>query len=205
MKSNDPWRAHLDELFGCRRCPEVAGTPVSGAVRDAQIILVGQAPGPREQEARRPFAYTAGRRLFEWFTSIGAEEERFRESVYIAAVARCFPGRAPTGGDRPPSRIEIANCAVHLDRELALLVPELVIAVGGLAGKEVAGSGDLATMVGPLHRCNRAGVAFDAVVLPHPSGRSTWLNVPGNREKLGNALSAIATHRAFRRAFGPRV
>jgi uracil-DNA glycosylase len=126
----------------------------------------------------------------------------FRERVYIAAVARCFPGRAPAGGDRPPSRIEIASCAEHLDRELRLLAPELVIAVGGLAGKEVAGSGELASMVGPVHRSERAGVAFDAVVLPHPSGRSTWLNVPENRAKLERALKGIASHRAFLQTFG---
>jgi uracil-DNA glycosylase len=186
----DPWQSHLDELFACRRCPAVAGTPVSGPVRGARIVLVGQAPGPREQESRRPFAYTAGRRLFEWFASIGVDE------------ARCFPGRAPTGGDRAPSKSESANCAPHLDRELRLLQPALVIAVGGMAGKELAGSGELATMVGPLHRCERAGVQFDAVVLPHPSGRSTWLNDPVNRRKLERALAAIAGHRAFREVFG---
>jgi len=204
-RSNDAsgaWERHLDELFSCRRCPSVEGTPVSGPVRGAKVLLVGQAPGPREQESRRPFAYTAGKRLFEWFASIGVEEARFREHVYIAAVARCFPGRAPAGGDRPPSKAEIANCAVHLDRELRLMTPELVIAVGGMAGKEVSGSGELATMVGPLHRYKRAGVEFDAVVLPHPSGRSTWLNVAENRAKLERALKAIAVHRAFRTTFG---
>lgn len=164
-------------------------------------MLVGQAPGPREEGAGKPFAYTAGKRLFEWFASIGVPEERFRERVYIAAVARCFPGRAPAGGDRPPSKREIEACSEHLDRELMLLAPHLLIAVGGLAAREMAGSGELATMVGPLHRCERAGVAFDAVVLPHPSGRSTWLNVPGNRAKLDHALEAIAGHAAFREAF----
>jgi uracil-DNA glycosylase len=180
----------------------VEGTPVSGPVRGARVLLVGQAPGPREQESRRPFAYTAGKRLFEWFASIGVDEALFRERVYIAAVARCFPGRAPAGGDRPPSKAEIANCAEHLDRELRLLAPELVIAVGGMAAKEVAGSGELATMVGQVRRCERAGVSFDAVVLPHPSGRSTWLNVAENRGKLERAMRAIAGHRAFRVTFG---
>lgn len=175
---------------------------MTGVVRGARIVLVGQAPGPREQESRRPFAYTAGKRLFEWFESLGVGEARFRERVYIAAVARCFPGRAPAGGDRPPSKAEIGECAAHFDRELRLLVPELVIAVGGLAAMEVAGSGELASMVGPLHHRERAGVAFDAVVLPHPSGRSTWLNVEENRAKLARALRAVAEHAAFRATFG---
>lgn len=199
--STEAWERHLEALFACRRCTDVEGTPVSGPVRGARVMLVGQAPGPREQEARRPFAYTAGKRLFEWFASLGVDEERFRQRVFIAAVARCFPGRAPAGGDRPPSKLEIANCAAHLDRELELLRPALVIAVGGMAAKEVAGSGELASMVGPLHRCARAGVEFDAVVLPHPSGRSTWLNLGENRRKLETALQSIAVHPAFRATF----
>lgn len=202
-KSPDAWQRHLDELFACRLCPEVVGTPVSGPVRGAGILLVGQAPGPREQESGRPFAYTAGKRLFEWFASIGADEKRFREKVCISAVARCFPGRGPAGGDRAPSRSEIANCAMHLDRELRLLEPELVIAVGGLAAREVAGSGELASMVGTLIRFERAGVEYDVVVLPHPSGRSTWLNLVGNRAKLDRALDAIRSHAAFQAAFPP--
>ncbi|MCM2315541.1 MAG: uracil-DNA glycosylase [Thermoanaerobaculia bacterium] len=167
-------------------------------------MLVGQAPGPRERDSGRPFAHTAGKRLFEWFASLGVAESRFREEIHIAAVARCFPGRAPGGGDRPPSKLEIANCSQHLDRELHLLGPELVIAVGGMAAKELAGSAELGTMVGPLHRCKRAGAVFDVVVLPHPSGRSTWLNVDRNRALLAMALDSIASHRAFRATFGPR-
>ncbi len=56
--------AHLDRLFACRACPNVAGLPVTGFVHDARVMLVGQAPGPREADERRPFAWTAGKRLF---------------------------------------------------------------------------------------------------------------------------------------------
>src|ERR1051325_604876 len=117
--------AHLDALYSCRACPNVAGTPVTGAVPGARIMLVGQAPGPHELEHRRPFAYTAGRRLFSWFSEhLGISEAEFRARVHIAAVIRCFPGRDPkNGGDRVPDADEIARCAAHLDRELPLLRP----------------------------------------------------------------------------------
>lgn len=55
---------HLESLKGCRACPNVLGRPVTGAVWGTRMMLVGQAPGPHEVEDRRPFAYTAGRRLF---------------------------------------------------------------------------------------------------------------------------------------------
>src|SRR3954469_19820972 len=125
---------HLATLFSCRACPNVLGEPVTGAVPGAQVMLVGQAPGPHEREERKPFAYTAGRRLFGWFASLGVDEETFRRRVHIAAVIRCFPGRdAKSGGDRVPDPEEIARCGAHLDRELAILRPKLVIAVGTLA------------------------------------------------------------------------
>ena len=185
--------AHLAALFACRACPNVAGVPVTGAVHDARVMLVGQAPGPREADERRPFAYTAGKRLFQWIAEhVGLSEDEFRRRVHIGAVIRCFPGRDPkAGGDRVPDLAEIANCAAHLDRELALLRPELVIAVGTLASRQLLGVSELAAVVGRVHRASRAGHEFDIIVLPHPSGRSTWTNKPGNRELLEKSLRLI--------------
>ncbi|HEY6844085.1 MAG TPA: uracil-DNA glycosylase family protein, partial [Thermoanaerobaculia bacterium] len=62
---------HLATLSACRLCPNVFGEPVVGAVAGAKVMLVGQAPGPHEVEDKRPFAYTAGRRLFSWFEPLG--------------------------------------------------------------------------------------------------------------------------------------
>jgi uracil-DNA glycosylase len=190
---------HLDSLFQCRACPTVAGRPVTGAVRGAKVMLVGQAPGPREEDARKPFAYTAGKRLFSWFAEhLGVSEEEFRSRVYIGAVIRCFPGRDPkAGGDRVPGPDEIARCAAHLDRELTLLRPRLVISVGTLSAMQLLGVSQLKDVVGVLHRVTRGGVTFDVVVLPHPSGRSTWTNKPENAELLRRSLQLIREHPAF--------
>ncbi len=193
---------HLEKLYACRACPNVFGQPVTGAVRGARVMLVGQAPGPHEVEDRRPFAYTAGRRLFGWFAPLGISEDDFRARVHICAVIRCFPGKDPkSGGDRVPSETEIANCGAHLDREMALLAPELVIAVGTLASQQLIGIVQLKDAVGRMHRATRAGHSFDGVVLPHPSGRSTWLNKPENTRLLARSLKLIARHPAFRATF----
>jgi uracil-DNA glycosylase len=188
---NRDFAEHLDALFSCRACPNVLGAPVTGFVPDARVMLVGQAPGPREMDERRPFAYTAGKRLFSWFAPFLSEQE-FRARVYIGAVIRCFPGRDPkAGGDRVPDAVEIANCARHLDREIALLRPELVIAVGTLASKQLLGIAELKDAVGRVHRATRAGHAFEVIVLPHPSGRSTWTNKPENAVLLAKSLRLI--------------
>ena len=190
---------HVANLLACRACPSVAGLPVTGAVRGAKVMLVGQAPGPREEDARKPFAYTAGKRLFTWFADhLGIDEETFRKRVYIAAVIRCFPGRdEKAGGDRVPSPEEVARCGAHLDVELALLRPKLVIAVGTLAAMQLVGMSQLKDVVGKMHRVTRAGTSFDVVVLPHPSGRSTWTNKPENAELLRRSLAIIREHPAW--------
>ena len=196
------FETHCSTLLACRLCPNVAGKPVSGPVWGAKVMLVGQAPGPREEEFGRPFAYTAGKRLFNWFESLGIDEESFRKGVHIAAVIRCFPGRDPkAGGDRVPSLEEIANCSRHLDAELRMNRPQLIIAVGTLAAKQLLGKSELKDVVGKKHRINRAGVDCDIVVLPHPSGRSTWLNKAENNELLQKSLRLIETHPAWRETF----
>lgn len=165
-------------------------------------MLVGQAPGPRETAAGRPFAHTAGARLFSWFRDrLGVGEEELRRRVHITSVIRCFPGRDPkNGGDRVPGADEIARCGEHLDRELRLLRPQLVIAVGTLAAKQLTGVAELKEAVGRIHRAARAGHEFDVVVLPHPSGRSTWLNRKENSELLDRSLRLIRRHEAWKAA-----
>src|SRR5207237_5773224 len=111
---------------------------------------------------------------------------------------RCFPGKdAKSGGDRVPDEDEIARCGAHLDREIAILKPKLVIAVGTLASQQLIGIAQLKNAVGRIHRATRAGRSFDVVVLPHPSGRSTWLNKPENATLLQRSLALIREHAAM--------
>jgi uracil-DNA glycosylase len=169
------------------------------------MMLVGQAPGPREVTAQRPFAFTAGTRLFAWFAGLGVPEEEFRARVFVAAVIRCFPGRAPQGGDRVPAPAEIANCSPYLDRELQLLRPATVVAVGQLAiARFLPKPAPLEARIGQVFPGERAGVRFDLVPLPHPSGRSTWLVKKENQERLDRALAALARTRGWVETFGER-
>ena len=81
----------------------------------------------------------------------------------------------------------IANSWPHLSRELALLRPEVVILVGGLVVRELLGIGWLSEAVGET--ILRDGVVY--VPLPHPSGASTWLNLPENRGRLFRTLAVL--------------
>lgn len=173
----------------------VIGTPVV-----SRVLLVGQAPGSREADLGRPFAWTAGRMLFNWFGRIGMDEDRFRSRVYMAAVCRCYPGRKPRGGDRVPDPDEVGNCAGWLDAEIAIMRPRLVIAVGKLAIRQFIAIATLAEVVGRLHRARRHGVSFDVIPLPHPSGASAWQHMEPGKHLLPRALALIAAHPAWRHA-----
>jgi uracil-DNA glycosylase len=191
------------ELDGCKACPDMVGPVVHGGPVLSPVLLVGQAPGPREGSFGRPFAWTAGKTLFKWFDeAIGEGEARFRERVYIAAVARCFPGKAKGGGDRKPNPSEIENCAKFLAGEVGILKPKLVLPVGGLAISQVLGQErKLAEVVGTLHRATFHGVECDVSPLPHPSGASTWHRTEPGKTLLVKALRLLPGHVAIQEAF----
>jgi uracil-DNA glycosylase len=185
------------------RLPGLCGPPVHGPAIASRILLVGQAPGPHEGRLGRPFAWTAGKTLFSWFElACGAREEEVRARVYIAALVRCFPGKAPGGGDRVPSPEEIAAYRPFVAREVAALRPRLVVPVGRLAIGEVLGEAPpLAEVVGRALRVRFHGHEVDVIALPHPSGASTWFKVEPGRALLGRALRRLGRHPAIRAAF----
>lgn len=192
------------ELDACRRCPQMIGPVVHGPPVLSEVLLIGQAPGPREGDFGRPFAWTAGRTLFRWLhQATGADEQRIRERIYFAAVARCFPGKARGGGDRRPDPDETANCRRYLEAEVEILRPALVVPVGTLAIAQVTGRTDkLVDVVGRLFRQDYLGVDVDVIALPHPSGASTWHRTEPGRTLLGDALALLAGHPALQRALG---
>jgi uracil-DNA glycosylase len=198
--SRDALRAHVAELHACRRCPRMASAPVSGPPVRSKVMLVGQAPGVREPQLGRPFAWTAGKTLFRWFEeACGIGEDVFRSSIYMAAVCRCFPGKHPKGsGDRVPDEEEIANCAPWMEREIALLRPALVIPVGKLAIGQFVTAKKLSEVIGRRIRLARGGVEFDLIALPHPSGASTWHRTEPGKTLLRRALGLLAEDPALR-------
>ena len=180
-------------MRACTRCLEAGYQIAPGAVfsgpAPAPLMLVGQAPGVTEAETKRPFNATSGTRLFQWLAEAGLEEGEFRASYYMTAVTKCYPGKHPKGkGDRKPSRAEQALCRPFLERELALVRPRVLLAVGGLA---------IETLLGQKLRLDQAvGRVFEVegrhvLPLPHPSGASLWPNRPENQARIQQALALL--------------
>ncbi|MEI7865138.1 MAG: uracil-DNA glycosylase family protein [Chthoniobacterales bacterium] len=198
--SDPALRAHVTALHACRKCPRMQSSPVSGGPVRSEVMLVGQAPGTHEPQLGRPFAWTAGKTLFRWFDeACGFGEEVFRESIYMAAVCRCFPGKHPKGsGDRVPDEEEIANCRPWIEREIALLQPRVVIPVGKLAISQFVHAGKLSDVIGRRIPVELGGWEFELVALPHPSGASTWHRTEPGKTLLRKALQLLSVDSSLR-------
>lgn len=210
------------QMRACRLCLQAGHEIVPGAVFQgdvaARVMLIGQAPGVTEVEAKRPFNAGSGRRLFQWLSEAGWSEADFRRRQYMTAVTKCYPGKGSNGkGDRVPSRAEQALCRPFLEQEIALINPRLIIPVGGLAIKLFyPASARLEEIIGraayfppealtdPVNfDLSQAEIlpAFDPakpragrwlVPLPHPSGASLWPNRPANQALIARAVQILA-------------
>jgi uracil-DNA glycosylase len=177
----------------CRACAEAGypleSLPVFEGLPGQTAYILGQAPGIVEGEERRPWRGRAGRTLRRW---LELDEEAFYATFYCASVTRCYPGRGASGrGDRTPTPAEQALCAFWRDWELRLLRPRLVLTVGGLAARHLLGQPSLGACIGKRFRLPPGLGGAVAVPLPHPSGASGWLNDPGNRDRLDQALVLV--------------
>ena len=181
----------------CRLCGSaVTPPPILWARPGQRNLLVGQAPGIVEVEIGLPFAGTAGRTLRRWLAPLGVtDHESFLDLFAVAAVVKCYPGRIPGGrGDRVPTRRERANCLPWTNAAVRLLDPRLVVPVGRLAIDDWIGRLPLSAVIG-----QRFEVAGRVVVpLPHPSGASSWTNLPAHRELIARAVELIAEASAER-------
>jgi uracil-DNA glycosylase len=188
---------HLTQLLRCRRCARMQSTPVTGGAIVSQVMIIGQAPGPREPVLRRPFAHTAGQTLFRWFEEYsGMNEAVVRSRIYFAAVCRCFPGKNSSSTDRVPAPDEIRNCSSWLDNEIRILRPRLIIPVGRLAIMQFIDCAKLEKVIGRKFPVEHAGHRFDLIPLPHPSGASPWHKISPGRGLTKRALRLLARHPA---------
>lgn len=190
---------HQASLRDCRKCSDMVPPVITCRPINSRILLIGQAPGDREGVLGRPFAWTAGKTLFKWFSSIGLDEEEFRRKVYMAAVCRCFPGKNPKGGDRVPTKDEIDNCSQWLRAEFEMLQPKLIIPVGKLAIAQYMNVNKLVDVIGSDFELCRYGQQVNCIPLPHPSGASTWHRMEPGITLLQQALSLIGKHPEWKR------
>jgi len=165
--------AFYESIKDCRKCPlgKLRTRLVFGAGNpDADVMFIGEAPGREEDLQGAPFVGQAGQLLTKIIQAIRLA----REEVYIANILKCRPPN-----NRDPEPEEIAQCEPHLIRQIELIQPKIICALGRIAGQTLLKtSGALGSLRGKVHRYH--GVKL--IVTYHPAAllrnpqwkRPTW-------------------------------
>ncbi|MFW9801852.1 MAG: uracil-DNA glycosylase family protein [Candidatus Thorarchaeota archaeon] len=121
------------EIEACVKCPlhesRLNAVPGEGPV-DARLMLVGEAPGGREDESGRPFVGRSGALLTTLLSGIGLS----RSDVFITSILKSRPPK-----NRTPTRSEIEACRPYLDRQIELINPQIIVLLGGVAVSSIIG------------------------------------------------------------------
>ncbi|MBS3778217.1 MAG: uracil-DNA glycosylase [Candidatus Thermoplasmatota archaeon] len=131
MEQSDRIQQLADDILHCQKCDlfKTRTNPVIGeGSLDADLLFIGEAPGYNEDQQGRPFVGRAGSILDELIESIGLK----RSEVYIANILKCRPPK-----NRNPTSSEIKACTPHLEKQLDLIDPTVILPMGSFSTEYV--------------------------------------------------------------------
>jgi DNA polymerase len=154
------WGTLRDCVAGCTRCElsrSRTNTVFGVGNPDADWMIVGEAPGAEEDRRGEPFVGRAGKLLDQMLLAIGQS----RDTVFIANILKCRP---PNNRDPKPG--EAAACRAYLDRQIALVRPRILLAVGRIAAQNLLGTDEpVGRMRGRAHDLD----GIPLIVTYHPA------------------------------------
>lgn len=162
LDHQDVWSALQRQVSGCTQCPlhqSRTQTVFGVGNRSADWMIIGEAPGGDEDRQGEPFVGRAGQLLNEMLRAVGLE----REQVYIANILKCRPP-----GNRDPKPDEVSACSGYLQRQVELIQPRLILAVGRVAAQNLLEEDlPVGRMRGNVYRFGR--LEIPVVVTYHPA------------------------------------
>jgi DNA polymerase len=172
------WDSLRVAVAACQRC-ELHGTRTQTVFgvgnTNARWMFIGEAPGADEDRQGEPFVGRAGQLLTSMIRALGLQ----REDVFIANVLKCRPP-----GNRDPRPVEAASCRTYLERQVALVNPTLVVAVGRIAAQNLlATETPIAKLRGKVHAFGAR--SWPLVVTYHPA---YLLRTPSEKRKTWHDL-----------------
>jgi DNA polymerase len=179
--AGDVWATLAAAVRACTKCALHRGrtqTVFGVGRRDAQLFVIGEAPGAEEDRQGEPFVGRAGQLLNAMLHSIGLP----RSEVYIANILKCRPP-----GNRDPQPDEAASCTPYLAKQIALVKPRAILAVGRIAAQWLLQSDvPIGRLRGRVFRYGEAGTPL--VVTYHPA---YLLRSPGEKAKAWTDLCTV--------------
>ncbi|MBR8178969.1 uracil-DNA glycosylase [Burkholderia ambifaria] len=154
----DTLAARVADCTSCRLCEKRTNTVFGVGDREADWMLIGEAPGENEDKQGEPFVGQAGKLLDNMLQSLALKRG---ENVYIANVIKCRPP-----GNRNPEPDEVARCEPYLQRQVALVKPKLIVALGRFAAQTLLKTdASIASLRGRVHTYEGVPV----IVTYHPA------------------------------------
>jgi DNA polymerase len=170
------WSALREAVAACTRCPlhQSRTQTVFGVGNpDADWMIIGEAPGAEEDRRGEPFVGRAGKLLDEMLRAVGHK----RESVFIANILKCRPPN-----NRDPAAQESSECRGYLERQIELVQPKIILAVGRIAAQLLLATD---TPVGRLRGSQHLLGDTPLVVTYHPA---YLLRSPSQKRKAWDDL-----------------
>lgn len=156
------WTSLQAQVAACTRCSLHASrtqTVFGVGSRQAQLMLIGEAPGADEDRQGEPFVGRAGQLLNAMLKAIGLE----RDAVFIANILKCRPPR-----NRDPLPGEAEACRPYLEAQIELLQPRLILALGRVSAQNLLRTDTaVGRLRGRLHRLEPSGIPL--AVTYHPA------------------------------------
>lgn len=176
VEIGEGWEPLREAVAACTRC-ELAKSrtqTVFGVGNShADWLIVGEAPGAEEDRQGEPFVGRAGKLLDEMLKAAG----QARENVFIANILKCRPP-----GNRDPKSDEVAACRAYLERQIELIQPRIILAVGRIAAQNLLGSdAPVGRLRGRVHDLD----GIPLVVTYHPA---YLLRSPSQKQKAWDDL-----------------
>ncbi|RQR34548.1 uracil-DNA glycosylase [Burkholderia sp. Bp9143] len=154
----DALAARVAGCTSCRLCEKRTNTVFGVGDREADWMLIGEAPGENEDKQGEPFVGQAGKLLDNMLQSLALKRG---DNVYIANVIKCRPP-----GNRNPEPDEVARCEPYLQRQVALVKPKLIVALGRFAAQTLLKTdASIASLRGRVHTYEGVPV----IVTYHPA------------------------------------
>ena len=176
----DALRELLLAFDGCTLKKTATNTVFGEGPAGARLMIVGEAPGADEDRQGRPFVGPSGRLLERMLAAIGLG----REDVYIANTVYWRPP-----GNRTPSVEEVEACRPFIDRQIALVAPEVLMLTGGAAAKTLLGTTEgIMRLRGRWQRFAIPGGPVDVMPTFHPA---FLLRSPARKREAWRDLLAV--------------
>ncbi|MEX0607167.1 MAG: uracil-DNA glycosylase [Halofilum sp. (in: g-proteobacteria)] len=179
------WRALREEILGCTRCglceSRTQAVPGVGSV-EADLLVIGEAPGQEEDRQGEPFVGRAGQLLDRMLAAIGFD----RQTVFITNVLKCRPPN-----NRDPAPEEVHACTPYLRRQIELIAPRVILSVGRISAQNLLETpSTLGRLRGSWHRFGPRETPLrvtyhPAYLLRNPAAkRQAWDDLKRVRDQL---------------------